>query len=378
MQSSLLGKVSTIQGHYQSCVLKNIEMLLSVILVSRTVNLNILKDDLPSVLGKLQLKPASCYKKLLRCVEIGSCSRLWIDLLHWALSFVWSNVAILHIDGTEWEFGQYPIHVLVLSADFQGVAIPIFFKVYKHKGVLSEAERIKFMKKALQYYNLKGKELLADREFIGNAWFHFLEISGIKFVIRLRKKQYKEQINSLSGVIDTERYDKLVSKAQKKGYAQAIITIENKIFRIEFWRNKNQDESKTDPVIFLITNILDKNRVGKKYAQRWKIEYCFKHLKSNGFNIEAIGFKKIHKLQFLMAVVIVIYILAICKGLIIDKNDESKSKWKVYKSGLISRADSIFRKGLFELKAATYNVMKIREFFKKLKVPKRCFVQFVQ
>jgi hypothetical protein len=58
--------------------------------------------------------------------------------------------------------------VLVLSVDFQGVAIPIYFKVYKHKGVLCEQARIKFMKKALRHYKLKGRDLLADREFIGN------------------------------------------------------------------------------------------------------------------------------------------------------------------------------------------------------------------
>lgn len=54
-----LCKLSTIKGRYQACVLKNIEMLLSVILVSRTANLNKLKDDLPSVLELTGLKPAS-------------------------------------------------------------------------------------------------------------------------------------------------------------------------------------------------------------------------------------------------------------------------------------------------------------------------------
>lgn len=377
MLNSLHCKLSTISGHYQTCVIKNIEILLSVILVSRSVNLNILKDDLPSVIGK-KLKPESCYKKLLRCVEICSCSRLWIDLLHWSLSFVWSKTSTLHIDATEWYFGDYPIHVLVLSVDFQGLAIPIFFKIYKHKGVLSEDARIAFMKKALQYYNLKGKVLLADREFIGDKWFTFLQKSGIEFIIRLKKKQYKQQIDSSSLENNTEQYEKLINKALKKGYSQAIIKINDNKFRIEFWRNKHIEESKNDPVIILITNILHKNRVGKKYAQRWKIEYCFKHLKSNGFNIESIGFKKIHKLQFLIAVVIAIYILAICKGLIIDKKDKSKSKWKTYKSGLVARTVSIFRTGLFELKANTYNVFLLRSFLRKLIVPKTNFLQFVQ
>lgn len=376
MLHPLHGKLSTIKGRYQTCVLKNIEILLSVILVSRTVNLNKLKDDLPSVLENSQLKPESYYKKLLRCIETCSKSRLWIDLLRWGLSQVWSKICTLHIDATEWDFGKYPIHILVLSADFQGVAIPIYFQIYKHEGALSEAERIAFMKKALRYYDLKGKILLADREFIGDKWFSFLDHSGIKFIIRLRKKQYKKQINGYE--IEGKHYEKLIEKALKKGYAQAIIQIENKTFRVELWRNKHKAEAKESPVIFLITNILDKNRVGEKYYQRWKIEYCFKHLKTNGFNIEDIGFKKIHKLQFLIAVVIVIYILAICKGLIADKKDKTKSKWKVYKSGSISRATSIFRKGLFILKAAINNIRLMRTFLSALSSPKFHFLQSVQ
>ena len=376
MLHPLQGKLSTIKGRYQACVLKNIEILLSVILVSRTVNLNKLKDDLPSVLENSKLKPASYYKKLLRCIETCSKSRLWIDLLRWGLSQVWSKIDTLHIDATEWSFGQCPIHILVLSADFQGVAIPIYFKIYKHEGVLSEAVRIAFMKKALRYYDLRGKILLADREFIGDKWLYFLDQSGIKFLIRLRKKQYKKQINGFE--IEGERYEKLIAKALKKGYAQALIQIENRTFRIEFWRNKNKEEAKKDPVIFLITNALDKNRVGKKYHQRWKIEYCFKHLKTNGFNIEDIGFKKIHKLQFLIAVVIVIYILAVCKGLIADKKDKSNSKWKIYNSGLVSRATSIFRQGLFMLKSTIYNIRQMRSFLAALKIPKIHFLQSVQ
>jgi hypothetical protein len=348
-------------------------------LVSRTANLNKLKDDLPSVLELTGLKPESYYKRLKRCVDVCSCSRLWIDLLRWGLSHVWSNITTLHIDATEWSFGKYPIHILVLSADFQGVAIPIFFTVYRHEGILSEEVRIAFMKKACRYYDLTDKILLADREFIGNKWFCFLDSMGIKFIIRLRHKMYKKQINETESIgISGELYEKLKARALKRGYAQAVIKVNHSTLRVEFWRNKHHEEAKKEPVIFLITNILDKKRVGKKYQQRWKIEYCFKHLKTNGFNIEDIGFKKIHKLQFLIAVIIVVYILAICKGIIVDKKNKTKSKWKTYKSGLVTRAMSIFRTGLFELKAAYYNLRLFRKFLTSLPVPKRPFLQFVQ
>lgn len=381
MAYSLPDKLSSLAGHYQRPVLKNLELLLSVILVSRTVNLNKLKDDLPSVLDKPSLKAGSCYKKLLRCVDILSPSRLWLDLLQWALSFVWGVTNHLTIDATEWLFGKYPIHILVLSVDFQGVAVPIYFSIYKHKGVLCEQARIRFMKKALRCYNLKGRDLLADREFIGDQWFSFLDDQDINFIIRLRKKQYQAVVNQTDKDKDKDAnttYSKLIAKALKKGYAQTLITISKKTFRLEFWRNKHQEESKKEPVIFLLTNNLAKKRVGKQYTKRWRIEYCFKHLKSNGFNIEAIGFKKIHKVQFLIAMVVVVYILSICEGMAIDKQNNTKSKWKKYKSGLVSRAMSIFRQGLFALKANCYTLEKNRQWLAKLKVPKNSFSQFVQ
>jgi hypothetical protein len=73
-------------------------------------------------LGHSDLKAASCYKKLLRCISVCSPSRLWLDLLQWSLYFIWSAIGHFTLDATEWNFGQYPIHILVLSVDFQGVA----------------------------------------------------------------------------------------------------------------------------------------------------------------------------------------------------------------------------------------------------------------
>jgi Transposase DDE domain len=376
MLHPLSDKITTIPGHYKKSVLKSIELLLSAILVSRTVNLNKVKDDLPNVLNNSDLKPESYYKKLIRCVETCAPSRIWIDLLRWAVSHIWGNIDTLHIDGTEWNFGSYAIHVLVLTADFQGVAVPIFFKIYRHEGVLSESTRIAFMKKALLYYDLRGKVLLADREFIGTLWFQFLDAQGINFIIRLRKKMYKSKVNELN--IDAELYEKCAKKALKKGYAQAIICLGNQVFRIEFWKNKHHEESIKDPIIFLITNILDRNRVGKKYQQRWKIEHCFKQLKSNGFDIEDIGFKKIHKIQFIIAIVIVLYILAVCKGIICDKKNKLKSKNKKYKSGVIGRATSIFRQGLFQLKATISNVFQMRKFLATLQPKKNSLFKSVQ
>jgi hypothetical protein len=51
--------------------------------------------------------------------------------------------------------------------------------------------------------------------------------------------------------------------------------------------------------------------------------------------------------------------LTIGQGIKIDKKNKAKSKWKIYKSGLVTRAVSIFRLGLFALKANCYTLEKL-------------------
>lgn len=80
-----------------------------------------------------------------------------------------------YLDGTEWSIGKFKLHIRVirvLAIDYQGVAIPLYFSIYNHKGVLGEAERMNFLKKAMEKLPiLAGVRLIADREFIGNQWF---------------------------------------------------------------------------------------------------------------------------------------------------------------------------------------------------------------
>ena len=79
------------------------------------------------------------------------------------------------MDGTEWKIGCFELHVLVLAAQVNGIAIPVYFKVYEHKGVLSERERINFIRKALIIIDLEGKLLVAYAPTWeeGAQWFEF-------------------------------------------------------------------------------------------------------------------------------------------------------------------------------------------------------------
>jgi hypothetical protein len=124
------------------------------------------------------------------------------------------------LDATEWKIGSFGLHILVLAAQVNGIAIPVYFEVYKHKGVLSEKERTNFIDKALIVIDLENKLLVAHREFIGKEWLGSLVAMKVNFVIRLRKKMYQSYLE-LSG----HNYQKLEKQALKKGYSQAVFEI---------------------------------------------------------------------------------------------------------------------------------------------------------
>jgi hypothetical protein len=194
-----------------------------------------MKDDMSRITGIKGLKSGSHYQRLIRFFEGYSATGLFLDLLLWALTTVIKEVDNFFLDSTEWKIGSFELHILVLAAQVNGIAIPVYFKVYKHKGVLSERERVNFIRKALKVIDLEVKLLVADREFIGKEWLSSLIKLKVNFIIRLRKKMYQSYIES-SGY----SYEKLEKKALKKGYSQAIFEMEGGCHKIEMWKSTIQ------------------------------------------------------------------------------------------------------------------------------------------
>ena len=108
---------------------------------------------------------------------------------------------------------------------------------------------------------------------------------------------------------------------------------------------KNPKSSANEPLFYFISTLKDKRKIVKLYPIRWTIETCFKHLKSNGFNLEALNFKDSGKIKLTMGIVVFIYALCIEQGLTQLKH-KKKSDWKKYKNGSINLVVSKFKKGL--------------------------------
>ncbi|MDJ1499491.1 hypothetical protein QNI22_02480 [Cytophagaceae bacterium BD1B2-1] len=113
-----------------------------------------------------------------------------------------------------------------------------------------------------------------------------------------------------------------------------------------------------------MTNRVKHKRVGKHYGKRWKIEYCFKHLKANGFNLEQVAFKDTHKISLLITFVIVVYIQAIQQG-ILQQKKEPVGQIR-YANGNTYRAVSV---GLYRVKEKLLSLVNFRSYLVEL-VPK--------
>ena len=261
---------------FRPSVIQNLFIVLGAIIQAKTVNLYELRDEVGKLLEKCKTKSDSHYRRLTRFFTLNSDSLLWACILEYALSLVGRTTNQCYLDATEWSIGKFKLHCLVLAVDYQGVAIPIYFKLYQHKGVLSQQERIAFMESANLFCQLTDSVIIADREFIGDDWFVHFYTASLDFIVRLRKGQYKHQL------VGNRHYETLEKRARKKGKASALIVIDG--FRFRLWIVKNANRTDKESLIYILTTILGKRDTPDLYRLRWKIETLFKHLKTNGYN----------------------------------------------------------------------------------------------
>ena len=95
---------------------------------------------------------------------------------------------LLVLDRTNWKWGKSPINILMLSIAYSGISIPLFWVVLDLEGNSCAKDRIDILKRVLDRLGCdKIQALLADREFVGTEWFHFLVAEKIPFVIRIKQ-----------------------------------------------------------------------------------------------------------------------------------------------------------------------------------------------
>ena len=120
---------------------------------------------------------------------------------------------------------------------------------------------------------------------------------------------------------------------------------------------KNPKNDPKEPYIYFISDLKDGQAIANHYLKRWKIECCFKHLKSNGFNIEDINLKDDDKIELMMGVLAIVYLIAVSEGLL--RHLKKPIPLKKYKNGKTYLSTSIFRIGMTIIQTIFTNISKL-------------------
>lgn len=336
-------------------ILKNFLILVECIIQTRSTSLYKCRDKMPGITGNKDIKPDSHYGKLLRFFKMKD-KRLFVICVIRMIIYLFceemKNVYLV-IDRTNWELGKKSINVLCLGVILPGykVYIPIIWtQIDKKGGNSNQKERIELLGEFLGLWSdISNKKtiLLGDREFIGEKWYEEMKLKGIDFVIRMKEcdciSELTRQMNK-----DEKQVEKMIENSIKNtGY-----------FRFEFGQDssklvivvvRNQKPQRGDKNIYLISSILNESAefISESYKLRWKIEVFFKHVKTNGFNLEDMNLTDDSKIEVMVAVVSFAYILSVNEGII--EAEKNPIPIKKYKDGTKSLSISYFRKGYTEL-----------------------------
>ena len=318
---------------------------------SKTVNISRVNDEIqPIESGSKNLN--SQYNYLLKLFQSGDYERLIKTCFQFLVVHFYggeSGVKLL-IDRTNWSLGKQEVNILVVGLlTKEGILIPLIWEDLGHKGNSDGEMRLKLIDRLLDWWcgmsiPIPEFEIIGDREFIGEKWLVGLSRREIKYVIRLRCDLSFEtwlegeyQIDIRKGLPCLHEY--LIEKEQQ--YVEVVLHQEA-IAHVFVVENDN-NASKKEPFIYFITNLDDVHLASEDYRKRWKIEVCFKHLKSLGFNLEDFNMLGQHKTNILMAVLTIVYAITVKQDPQIVEQADADIE---YKNGKKHARKSVFRKGI--------------------------------
>ena len=237
----------------------------------------------------------------------------------------------LVMDRTHWEFRGNVKNVLVIGCIYQGIFIPLVFKDLGRKGNSNFKERKDLIELFFKYWastnlTLPPIFLAGDREFIGVHWWAYLIKKNIQFAFRIKEGQsFYIWINN--DISDVKYKANLLRKALGNPNLthQEIIILEQYV--LDLFICKNVTPKATEKHVYIVTNFKNPKDAPTFYRKRWTIEVCFKHLKSNGFDLESTGLEGEHKIELLFAIISCVYTLCVIRGILAEIEKKPKSKF---------------------------------------------------
>jgi hypothetical protein len=310
-----------------------------------------------SLVLRKSIKSGASYARLIRFFKMPDKTTFILGLLDLTLDILRpyidvKQMQVLSLDRTNWKLGKLNINILTIGLVLpNGRFLPLYFELLDKRGNSNQKERISLFsalellfKEVLQLPSV----LVADGEFIGKEWFGFLKMKSLDFVIRLRKKDYQQELASQMNISLEQLQHKIRGHIAKQGYFVATIELQGRTYcyHVLPLQGRKNDLSKSENDIcirFLITKV-DTVWGVKQYDKRWKIEVFFEDIKEKGFILEQINFTDLQKIKLMVAISCLAYAICIKKGLVAYEKKPTKLKLDK-KSGNSYPRVSIFTKG---------------------------------
>ena len=162
--------------------LESLCVLVFGVFVARTVNLSHLACHFPG-----RARSSSNYRRLQRFFEQVDFDYDRLAEFLVAMMGLQAGPWRLTMDRTNWRLGRRDVNILMIGIVNRAIAIPVCWRVLDKAGNSNTKERIAILEHVLRLFGVdKIASLLADREFIGDAWLAWLQEKAIPFHIRIR------------------------------------------------------------------------------------------------------------------------------------------------------------------------------------------------
>ncbi len=290
-------------------------------------------------------QPSSSHRRIQRFISNFSLCPDLIARLIFSLLPNKENL-VLSIDRTNWKFGNSNINIFMLGVCYKGIAFPIIFSMLKKRGNSNQQERIDLI---TRFINLFGKDciecILADREFVGDHWFYFLNKNNIRYYIRIRNN-FKVQLPHNNKLVKASWLFNNLQVKQFKHYNR-IVRIGTQLCYLSGCKIKAKN-GKQDFIIIASFNKPDQAQAF--YQLRWQIETCFKAMKSSGFDIEKTHLTDSKRLTNMILLVMIAFMWCYKTGIFIN---QFVAKIRIAKHG--RRSISIFKLGLNHIAGVLLN-----------------------
>lgn len=252
---------------------------------------------------------------------------------------------VLTIDRTNWKFGQTNINIFMLGVAYKGVAFPLIFSMLNKRGNSNIQERIDLVDRFIRLF---GKDVIdcivADREFVGEAWLNYLNLNNIRYYIRIRNNFRVFQPNKNKEVKASHLFNRY--STNQFVHHRKIVKVNGQLCYLSGCKLVNR-EGKPDFLIVVSFNKPDEAM--EVYAKRWQIEMSFKAMKSSGFDIKKTHLHDIERIEKLVLLVMMAFVWCYKVGIYLH----SIKPIEIKKHG--RKAKSIFKLGLNKVASSLLN-----------------------